>query len=283
MRSFRKVLFFVGGFSLFATTLFFLSSLLFSRETVPAPVVPVDEVTGVPAQEELANIIIARPVAGDTVGFPLIITGQARVFENVFHYRVRDDAGVALVEGYALADAPDMGIFGPFTLSLNYDEPTTSTGVVEVFSYSARDGSEENLVSIPVTFSSDVITEEVDVYFLPREVGTDCTAVAPVSRRIPSTLAVAHAAMTELFAGVRPSEDQEFISLIPSYAHLRSIVLEKGVATVTFAKDSFFGVAGSCTVQAIRAQIEATLLQFPSITSVILLEEGKTAEETLQP
>lgn len=283
MRTFEKVLFPAGGIAILLLVFVAIVLFVFPLQTAQAPVVPIDEETGDPAQEELANIIVAEPVAGDVVGLPLVITGQARVFENVFQYRVRDDAGVVLAEGHAMADAPDIGTFGPFTLSLNYDEPTTSTGLVEVFSYSARDGSEENMVSIPVSFSSEVEVREVGVYFLPQDAVEDCTSVIRVDRRVPSTLAIAHAAMTELLVGVRPSEGQDFITLIPYSARLRSLVLEEGVATVTFAKDSFLGVAGSCMVLGIRSQIEATLTQFSSISSVIIVEEGKTAEETLQP
>lgn len=283
MRIFEKVLLPAGGTAILLLVLLALIFFVLPQQTAQAPVIPVDEDTGIPTQEELANITVAEPEAGDVVGLPLVIIGQARVFENVFQYRIRDDAGVVLAEGHAMADAPDMGTFGSFTLSVNYAEPTTDMGVVEVFSYSARDGSEENVVVIPVAFSSEVSAQEVEVYFVSRDVEGDCTVVLPVSRRIPQTLAVGHATIIELLRGVQPLESEEFLSLIPPYAQIRSLVIEDGVATITFTKDSFLGIAGSCTVEAIRAQIEATLGQFSSVASVVIIEEGRTAEETLQP
>ena len=283
MRPIEKMLLPVGGVAILLIVLFAIIFFVFPHQTAHAPVVPVEDENGTPVVEELKNIVVAEPVAGDTVGLPLVIVGQARVFESVFQYRVTDDAGVILAEGHAMANAPDVGEFGPFTLSINYDEPTTSTGVVEVFSYSARDGSEQDMVTIPVKFSSDVSAQDVSVYFMPRDAGGDCTATEQVTRRVPTTLAVANAALTELLNGVQPSESEELVSLIPTYAHVRSIVLDEGVATVTFTKDSFLSVAGSCTVEGIRAQIEATLMQFSSISSVVIVEEGKTAGETLQP
>jgi hypothetical protein len=191
-----------------------------------------------------------------------------------------------LAEGHAMTDAPDVGQFGSFTLSVNYDEPTVPGGVVEVFSYSAKDGSEQDMVRIPVVFSLDVSAEEVSVYFVSRnasENNGDCTDVTEVTRRVPDTVAVAHAALGELLEGVDASESESLISLIPTQAKVRSLGIEDGVAIVTFVKDSFLGVAGSCMVGGIRAQIESTLMQFSSVTSVIILEEGKTVDEVLQP
>lgn len=285
MRSFEKFLIPAGGAAILVLVIFSIFFFVLPQNTAQAPVVPVGD-SGVPVEESLQNIIVAEPVAGDIVGFPLTIVGQARVFEAVFHYRIIDDVGVVLAEGYAMADAPDIGEFGSFTVSVNYDEPTVPSGVVEVFSYSAKDGSEQDMVRIPVVFSPDVSAEEVSVYFVPRnasENGGDCTDVTEVTRRVPDTVAVAHAALGELLEGVDASGSEELISLIPTQAKVRSIGIEDGVATVTFVKDSFLGVAGSCMVTGIRAQIEATLKQFSSVTSVIILEEGKDADEILQP
>lgn len=285
MHSFERLFIPAGGAAILVAVILAIFFFVLPQNTVQAPVVPVGD-SGTPVEEPLGNIIVAQPVAGDVVGFPLTIIGQARVFENVFQYRVIDDAGVVLAEGHAMTDAPDVGQFGSFTLSVNYDEPTVPDGVVEVFSYSAKDGSEQDMVRIPVVFSADVLAEEVSVYFVPRnafENGGDCTGVTEVTRRVPDTVAVAHAALGELLEGVDASEGEEFVSLIPTQAKVRSIGIEDGVATVTFVQDSFLGVAGSCTVGAIRAQVEATLMQFDSVDSVVIIEEGKSESETLQP
>jgi hypothetical protein len=281
MRNLEKIIFPIGGAALLLLVIITGVHFLFPRQ-LPAPVVPVED-DGTPAAEDLGNIVVAEPQAGNIVGFPLMIVGQARVFENVFQYRVKDDAGVVLADGHAMADAPDVGQYGSFLLSVHYDAPTTSTGTVEVFSYSARDGSEQDMVTIPVMFSDEVDAREVFVYFVPREQGNDCSVVVPVTRRISVTPAIANATLVELLHGVDSSEYESLASLIPPQARVRSLILDEGVATVTFVEDSFLGVAGSCMVAGIRAQIEASLTQFPSIISVVIVEEGKTAEETLQP
>jgi hypothetical protein len=99
-----------------------------------------------------ADIQVTAPVSGATVSSPLTLTGKAREFENVFNYRITDARGNILAEDHVLYSAPDTGVFGNFNLQIDFDDPETTTGTVEVFAKSARDGSEIDMVTIPVTF-----------------------------------------------------------------------------------------------------------------------------------
>ncbi|MFP3868831.1 MAG: GerMN domain-containing protein [Desulfobacteraceae bacterium] len=54
------------------------------------------------------------------------------------------------------------------------------------------------------------------------------------------------------------------------------------MARADFDQTLEYRVAGSCRVQAIRAQIEHTLRQFPTVTEVVISINGKT-EEILEP
>lgn len=105
-----------------------------------------------PVRLESENIYVSAPAPDQTVTSPVTVSGQARVFENVVNIRLRDEDGRILAETYTTADAPDIGQFGPFSISLSFDAPTGTTGTIEVFQQSARDGSETDTVSIPVRF-----------------------------------------------------------------------------------------------------------------------------------
>ncbi len=102
---------------------------------------------------EEANITVSLPKSGDKIGLPLIVEGQARVFENVVNFRLRDENGKILAEGYTTANAPDIGQFGSFRGELMYAAEKDGKGIVEVFDYSAKDGSEIDKVTIPVTYT----------------------------------------------------------------------------------------------------------------------------------
>jgi len=100
-----------------------------------------------------ANIQVTSPKPGDVVG-PSVVTikGFARVFESQFRYRVLDADGTKLAEDSAMSNAPDAGQFGAFSITATI-APTGDRGTVEVFDISAKDGSEIDLVSVPVNFA----------------------------------------------------------------------------------------------------------------------------------
>ncbi len=99
-----------------------------------------------------ANIEVYDPRDGDTISSPIKLSGQARVFENTVNYILFDDEGDIIVEGFTTANSPDIGEFGDFTEDITYIT-TAPTGKLQVFQYSAKDGSMDDLVEIDVVFN----------------------------------------------------------------------------------------------------------------------------------
>lgn len=236
-------------------------------------------ITQVPQRSE--NIIVTIPQRNSEVGIPLIVQGEARTFENVVNVRVVQQDGRVLVEDFTTANAPDIGQFGPFEFHLTYPEPTQNNGVLEVFQYSAKDGSEIDKVTIPVQFvSAEALS--VNVYFSPQNT-QNCEVVVAAQRRIPRTQQTARAALEQLLQGPTVAESNQGLQTqINSGVAIQRLVVENGVAQVDFNEALDSGVAGSCRVQAIRAQITQTLLQFPTINSVQISVNGRT-QDILQP
>ena len=63
---------------------------------------------------------------------------------------------------------------------------------------------------------------------------------------------------------------------------VKALTIVKGVARVDFDKSLEREVGGSCRVSAIRSQIENTLKQFSSVSSVIISVDGNS-QDVLQP
>lgn len=102
------------------------------------------------------NIMVFTPAQNEKIVLPYTITGKARTFESNVQLRVEDENGNSLYETYTTADAPEMGEYGPYSMRLTGIEPglQNMSGekiVIVVFESSARDGSEINVVRIPVT------------------------------------------------------------------------------------------------------------------------------------
>ena len=99
------------------------------------------------------NIEVLSPLIGDTVKSGFVVKGNARTFENSVTIRLLDSSGNILIETNTLANAPDTGQFGPFEKAINFITDD-SEGSLEVFQYSAKDGSEIDKVTIPLQFSN---------------------------------------------------------------------------------------------------------------------------------
>lgn len=231
------------------------------------------------------GIIVYLPAPGDEIGLPLEIEGVARVFENTFSYRILDKDATILMENYAMAESPDIGIYGPFKIDTYYSQPKSAYGTIEVFEYSAKDGSEINKVAIPVVFK-DVESMNVKVFFgniKLNPASSNCSKVFPVERRVPKMEAVGMAALAELLKGANNIESNEgYFSSINSGVTVRSLNIVGGMARADFDKALEANVGGSCRVAAIRSEITETLKQFPSIKNVIISIEGRT-DDILQP
>lgn len=114
---------------------------------------------------------------------------------------------------------------------------------------------------------------------------------------IVRTKQVAAAALNELLWGVGPRNFAGFTSSIPSpeeviaYKNpgpnwgprvtLRKVTITNGIATADFSPEMLAYGGGSARVAAITSQITRTLEQFPSVTKVRILVDGKA--DALQP
>ena len=100
--------------------------------------------------DALPNILVETPTVGSLVVPPLVVQGMSDVFEAVVQFRVRDAHGAELVHQRAMATA-GTGTWGTFSTTLRFS-PTTTTGTLEVYAISMKDGSEIDKQIVPLTF-----------------------------------------------------------------------------------------------------------------------------------
>lgn len=252
-------------------------------DTVVDRTLPADD--GV-VRSDGGNIEVSAPGRGQRVsteGFVLI--GRARTFENAVSYRLLDQSGRELTEGH-LTSVGEMGRLNPFTTEISIASGYTGPATLEVFQYSAKDGSPIDMVKLTVLLAHESSEEqrELRIYFANSRLNGngDCANVFSVQRPRGNTLAVAEAALHELLNGPTTDEKAEgYSSEIPSGVTLRGITILNGVATADFST-GLNRVAGSCRVEAIHAQIERTLKQFPTVRRVVVTVDGDE-DAVLQP
>lgn len=96
-------------------------------------------------------IWVTSPVPGQTVTSPLHIQGVAQVFEAMVSYRLKDANGNVLVQSQTMSSdgAP---AHGTFDVVLEVPATASGYGTLEVYEVSMKDGSDRNVVVIPIEF-----------------------------------------------------------------------------------------------------------------------------------
>jgi cytoskeletal protein RodZ len=111
------------------------------------PASPTVTVTKTPTQA----ITISSPKQSEVVASPIIVTGQARVFENQFTVQAKDSTGKIIATAHVFTDATDAGLYGNYRASLSIPVGTIGNIKIEALSYSAKgDGSFEGYASVTV-------------------------------------------------------------------------------------------------------------------------------------
>lgn len=96
-------------------------------------------------------ITMTSPTVNATLRSPVIITGDASVFEAALQWRISDTGGRVIAEGITTASQGAPGR-GTFTVTVPYTLRTDEiVAFVEVYSRSPKDGNIDELVRVPVT------------------------------------------------------------------------------------------------------------------------------------
>jgi len=97
----------------------------------------------------LPPIAVDSPSIGQQVSSPVRVSGTANVFEGTVNVRILDANGHELARAFTTATC-GTGCRGDYSVSVRFHVDHQQPGTVEVLDYSAKDGTPENVVSIPV-------------------------------------------------------------------------------------------------------------------------------------
>lgn len=100
-------------------------------------------------QDFSPNIVVEEPRPGDEFSPGDIVSGFANVFEANVSFRVLDADGKELKTDFTTATCGN-GCWGDFEKALDFPLDSPQEGRIEVLTYSAEDGSPQDVISIPV-------------------------------------------------------------------------------------------------------------------------------------
>lgn len=214
-------------------------------------------------------------ITGVEAANPLVITGLARTFENNVVLRARAADGSVITEGFTTATG-EMGQHSPYRGTLWLTRDPGKRVIVEALEYSAKDGSETNLVRAEKPFP--VAAVEPALYFSD----ANCTGVKPYTRRMPRTVSMARLLVEALVKGPTAAERKRGAAVaFPEHSAVRSVILRDGTLTVDF-NERLQNVGGSCRAQMIRASVTETLSRLPTVKKVVITAAG-SEKLALQP
>ncbi len=97
-------------------------------------------------------IIVEDPQPGDRVPSTFTMIGTANVFEATVSYRVVDDEGNELADGFTTATCGS-GCRGDFSAKIRTEVNRRTPATLEVFESSAEDGRPLHMVRVPITLT----------------------------------------------------------------------------------------------------------------------------------
>ena len=97
------------------------------------------------------NIAVYSPTAGESLTRSITLSGAARVFEANVSWRLRDGSGRAVANGFTTATQGTSPVWGLFQTAVAIPSGLAGSATLEVFWGSPRDGSDQDVVSIPIT------------------------------------------------------------------------------------------------------------------------------------
>ena len=252
---------------------------------------PITDNNPPPVIEDTTGLIVENVHAGDMVSSPLQITGYVNGggwggFEGqVGTVTLQDAAGNQLDIEPLTATTEWMTTTVRFEVNLEFNTTATEGKLVFKNENASGEPSRDKIVTMPVKFASSADMSVVKAFFGNSKLDpkVTCEKVFALTRTVPKTEAVGRAALEALLKGPEQAEKEiGYETSINAGVKINSLTISDGVAKVDFNDVLNAGVAGSCRVGMIRAQIEQTLKQFPSVKSVVISVNGKT-EDILQP
>jgi hypothetical protein len=97
-------------------------------------------------------IEVMSPSIDDAVSSPARLAGTADVFEATVSYRILGGRGQVLAEGFTTASCGN-GCRGGYAARIPFKVNHSQPGTIQVFQVNAADGSETDLVEVPVTLA----------------------------------------------------------------------------------------------------------------------------------
>lgn len=231
------------------------------------------------------DLVLETPIENQAITDSIEISGRVKTAGQPLVAILRDAGGAEILRIEPTLTTAEGQEFARFGQTVSLLPPPPGAGSLVVFLRGADGQPLGETVVRPVRFAApDTVT--VKVFFMNDKLdpAVTCDKAWPVERHVSSKEAIYRAVLEALVAGPNPEETaQGYATALPDKVVLKSAAADgSGTVTADFTASLESGGGGSCRVTAIRAQIAATLEQFPEVRGTVIAVNGRT-EDVLQP
>lgn len=254
------------------------------RPTADGPVTTVfvrqltDDGTWYVLGSSTANIAVTEPEALAEVASPLRLRGTSTAFEANVGVRIRQDAEPFVVASSFVMGGSN-GELGPFDGTVAFAVPSTPYGTLVLQTSSMADGSTWEASVLRIRFAdAGAATRTVSVFF--NGPGGPDSPLTAYERPVPSTPAVLRSALEQLLAGPTSEEvaagSTSWFSPATADQLAQVRIDDAGNATVDFhdLRTVIPNASTSAGSRMLLEQLDATVFQFDSVTTVVYRIEG---------
>lgn len=240
------------------------------------------------------NIRLDAPSASAQIASPVRLQGMSTAFEAQVNVEVRQDGQrVPLGTGYVMGGS--MGEMAPFDRSVVFATPNAARGALVLFTISAATGNIFEATVTRTTFAPSLSlapSAPCPDYAMTRPVapagemvvtvyyscGVDGSPV-PTYRVYPTNTALLRTALDQLLAGPTAAERTAGLTSWFSSAtagYLARVTISSGNAVVDFTdlRAVIPNASSSAGSRMLLSQLDATVFQFPGISSVLYRIDG---------
>jgi hypothetical protein len=240
------------------------------------------------------NIELREPVALATISSPVRLAGVSTAFEANVSVEIRQDgARRPLGEGFVMGGS--MGELGPFNGTVEFADPSAPMGAIVLYTASMENGEvwEASVLRVGLAARSALVPAStcpdysmvrpepangqrvITVFF---SCGPEASPV-PSYRLAPATTGVLRAALDAALAGPTAAEAEAGLESWFSAATatmLANVVVQDGRAVVDFhdLRQVIPNASSSAGSRQLLSQLDATVFQFPTVSSVVYRIEG---------
>ena len=240
------------------------------------------------------DIRLDTPAASAAIASPVRVQGVSTAFEAQVNVEVRQDGARAPIgTGYVMGGS--MGTMAPFNGAIAFSTPSAVRGALVLFTVSMANGNLWEATVVRVAFAPTptlVPTSACPNYAMARPTppagemvvtvfyscGVDAAPV-PTYRLYPRTTALLLTTLDQLLAGPSTTERAAGLSSwfsASTASYVRRVTLDAGRATVDFGdlRSVIPNASTSAGSHLLLSQLDATVFQFPTVTSVIYRIDG---------